>query len=111
MSINRLVRDYIVKPFMALVLVYGISSCELKEVSKQPKAKSSEQTETPEGEKTHFNRFGYIADVNNMIEDRSWRDITQLETADLDGDGDLDIIVGTQKGRIITYENRMPQRE
>ncbi|MBW2966214.1 hypothetical protein KY342_03875 [Candidatus Woesearchaeota archaeon] len=109
MSINQLVKDYIVKPFMALVLVYGISGCELKEGV--PRQIKSEQTETPKGEKTYFDKFGYIADANNMIENRFGCDITQLKPADLDGDGDLDIIVGTESGRIITYENRMPQKE
>ncbi|MBU0456746.1 MAG: VCBS repeat-containing protein [Nanoarchaeota archaeon] len=53
-----------------------------------------------------FQGFGDIGNVSEGM----YRDVTQIETADVDGDGDLDIIVGTETGRIVVYENKMPQK-
>ena len=59
---------------------------------------------------TNVYQFQGYGDIGN-INDGLYRDVTQIETADLDGDGDLDLIVETETGRIILYENKMPQKE
>ncbi|MEK6933688.1 MAG: hypothetical protein AABW75_02310 [Nanoarchaeota archaeon] len=36
--------------------------------------------------------------------------INSLTSADLDGDGDIDIVIGTTSARVFLYENKMPQK-
>ena len=35
--------------------------------------------------------------------------VTQIQTTDLDNDGDIDIIVGTSDGKLILYKIEIPQ--
>ena len=36
--------------------------------------------------------------------------IYSLTSADLDGDGDIDIVIGTTSAGVFLYENKMPQK-
>jgi hypothetical protein len=54
-----------------------------------------------------FRGFGLVDNVKHLDDIR----INQIAVGDLDGDGDLDIIVGTYLGKILVYENKMPQKD
>lgn len=64
------------------------------------KVKIEESTEPVN--KYQFDSFGQIDDL--------WGNIRQIKVADLDGDGDLDIIVGNDNGYLLIYENNLPQK-
>jgi len=52
-------------------------------------------------EESYFTNWGFLQTINSGSHD--------IKLGDMDGDGDLDIIVGSHKGLTI-YENRIPQK-
>ncbi len=54
-----------------------------------------------------FGKFSHM----NFTDKMHTRRITQIEAADIDGDGDLDLIIGTSTGDVYMLENKIPQQE
>ncbi len=92
--------------------IMGIGGCspeDQKRFNGYPN--SAEPSKSAEMQKTYeFKNFGEVDDFKSPEKGWGNDDITQIETADLDGDGDLDIIVGTADGEVIAYENKIPQK-
>lgn len=57
---------------------------------------------------TQIQKFGVTAyqDASH----RGWEERTSVAVADIDGDGDLDIIVSNAFGEVIVLENNIPQK-
>lgn len=92
--INRMFRNYLVKPALAISL---FSSLSIEPGHSQEKVSSYS-----------FNSFGA---VDNIFEPGALGNKVQdIKTADLDGDGDLDLIVFTEYS-IMIYENQIPQKK
>lgn len=81
----------------ALGLGLGMNGCE------PPTKKYYNQSIKTPTNSYEFKKYGQVDGVNN--------EITQIKSVDLDGDGDLDIVVGTNWGDIFIYENKIPQKE
>jgi len=92
--IGKIFRNYLVKPVLAVSL---FSSLNIESGHSQEKPKNY--------------RFDSYGSVDNIFEPGAiGNKIKDIKTADLDGDGDLDLIVFTEY-QIITYENQIPQKK
>src|SRR3989344_4164878 len=94
MTLEKTIRDYIIKPAIGLALVtsmYGCA-CETKTDKHTEQKTSTEHMQVDNKsakEDYYFDNFGFISDIVS-----SGRAVS-LSVGDMDGDGDLDIIVGT----------------
>ncbi|MFH1209491.1 MAG: hypothetical protein V1663_01755 [archaeon] len=92
--ISNILQNYLVKPVLAISL---FSSLSIEPGHSQEKINHYV-----------FNSFGT---VDNIFEPEAiGNNIKDIKTADLDGDGDLDLIVFTEY-QIMTYENQIPQKK
>ena len=78
----------------------GITGCNKEEQGYYEKAPKSTKS-------YEFKEYGVLDNLGFTMQ---WANISQIEAVDLDNDGDLDLVIGTEDGRIILYENKMPQK-
>lgn len=85
---------------IALTGLIGLSNCgeEQREISYE-----AYEEGVAEKNKYEFTSFEELAN----IEDLRLNSVYHIESADLDNDGDLDLIIGRKKGGIIAYENKI----
>ena len=106
MTLDKILKDYILKPAIGLALVSGLYSCTSEQKYSKPISKEVQTKESAENApKYSFDKWGVIDDFNKP---------TNIIVTDLDNDGDLDIIIGyTNPGLndgTIIYENKIPQK-
>ena len=90
---------------MTLALAGGIVSSSIMACN-QSDSGNGQNHNTKPIQKYEFTGYG----KEEFIEYGFSSDITQIRTADLDNDGDLDIIVGDESGFVYLFENNMPQK-
>lgn len=61
--------------------------------------------------KYEFDDFGYIGNVTLEEDPYVFNGITEMKLEDIDKDGDLDLIIGTDRGDIHIIENKFPQKK
>ena len=88
--------------FLAIGAIGFIGNPTIPVVDYEPQPQRQQQTEN-----YSFDKFGEIP-IRRA-------NIILFEKADMDGDGDLDVIVGARNNygldsRIVIYENKMPQK-
>ncbi|MEX2017341.1 MAG: hypothetical protein WD876_02610 [Candidatus Pacearchaeota archaeon] len=71
--------------------------------------KEKDQENYNKSEMYSFSNFGEIGKLKSDTDNSTA--ITQIKTSDIDGDGDDDIIIGTEHGRIIIYRNDMVRKK
>ncbi len=104
MTLEKTLRDYIIKPVIGLALIGSMYGCEKSSDNYTEQKTPTENTQ--EVARGNFNSFDLIATIGRD----SRREIIQIRTADIDGDGDQDVIVGYQYGGIDIFENQIPQK-
>jgi hypothetical protein len=79
--------NYVASSILGLSLLGALTGCE---------SRVEQSTQ-----RYQFERFDDVFSSGNTIH--------SLASADLDGDGDMDIVIGTPS-RVYLYENKMPQK-
>lgn len=103
MTLDKILKNYVLKPALALGLAYSLNGCEK---AADNKTASKEEISTPSEVQTKFfSEFGLV-----QTNSYSTNDLTQIRTGDFDGDGDLDFIIGHKYGGIFIFENKIPQK-
>jgi len=77
-----------------------IAGCVVEDTLGNPSEKNVKLSE-----REYFDSWGAVGNLRGGVDSR-----TELRIADLDADGDLDIIASDSTGNIGIYENRIPQK-
>ena len=84
---------------------FGLMGCDKREGMPEQTPKVSDRpTYTRQ-----IDNFGVTPYQNPF--NRGWEDRAHVAVADMDGDGDLDVIVANSFGEVIVLENKIPQKK
>ena len=102
-NLYQVVKDYIAKPLMGIALIVGINGC----------GESNNQNyalKKPVPQIRKLNQFSEIriGKISNF--GLTYPDNIPMMLGDMDGDGDLDIVLINREGEILVYENNIPQK-
>lgn len=81
--------------------------CEVKYQNEQAEKPVTLESKADEASPFWFDKSKI---TNDHMPNISWSEVLSVTCGDLDGDGDLDIIVATKEGLTI-YENKTPQKK
>ena len=98
-NVYQTLKDFVIRPlsYIGLATIVLLSGCDNR--NSKPKHQA--------GAEYSFSNFGKVDAVpSNQVS--NWH---QLRFADLDGDGDLDMILSSLRDGIFIYENRIPQKK
>ena len=104
-NLYQTAKNYIAKPLIGLALIAGVSGCDQNLNNQEYPPKTTDRP----AYSSSINEFGVMAYQNP--EHRGWEERTSVAVADMDGDGDLDVIVSNAFGEVIVLENNIPQKK
>ncbi len=111
-------KDYLVRPLLGLAIIAGLG-CEPRTdyhpTGPLPASRQATEQRKLMVQRTGFDDWGLIEgsqlfDVNRLTYNGDERNELEIRLGDMDGDGDLDIVVGSGTTGIRIYENRIPQK-
>jgi len=116
-GLYQIAKNYIIKPLIAIVL--GTSGCNVENsATRRTTQPSPTQTGAGVGKKQVTDRGNYFTNWGIVSELRvgytpagGVTDDLEIRLGDMDGDGDLDIVVGSRATGLEIYENRIPQKK
>jgi len=113
-KIQSIFNNYIVKPALGLGLIYSFSSCRPQtaeeKLNQRKIAYSTPKEQEPGPLPGVYNGFKehYIGEIKDKR--GNYCEIQDMRIADMDSDGDLDIIVIGKYGEIKILENQLSQK-